>query len=135
MLSSDHYPDTIKTGEHLSVEYRVRIGRVPIAMTTVAQKLCPLCTFEAPTVTIVLSHLRAVHSSDPHFRVTCGLDGCLTTSSSFSALYSHIYRHHPGIVKKRKESFPASSQETGGLNSQSRLDTGSDLTGTVVHCK
>ena len=23
-------------------------------MTTVAQKLCPLCTFEAPTVTIVL---------------------------------------------------------------------------------
>ena len=108
-------------------------------MTTVAQKSCPLCTFEAPAVTILLSHLRTVHFSDPRFRVTCGLDGCLTTSKSFSALYSHIYRHHPHIVKKRKESFPAYSQTeneaSGTIPSRSRLDTGSDLdlmTGTVA---
>lgn len=65
--------------------------------------VCPLCTFEAPDVTIILSHLRTVHSNDPHFIVSCGLDGCTTTSRSFSALYSHIYRRHPDIIKKRKE--------------------------------
>ena len=71
---------------------------------TVAQRVCPMCTsFESPSVSTVLSHLRTVHSNDPKFCVTCGLDGCATTSKSFSALYSHIYRRHPGIVKKRRQ--------------------------------
>ena len=60
---------------------------------TLALKNCPLCAFEAPEIPLVLSHLRVVHSNDPHFAVTCGLDGCVTTSKSFAALYSHIYRH------------------------------------------
>ena len=68
-----------------------------------AHKLCPLCTFEAPSVKNVMSHLHAVHSSDPNFVVICGLDGCTTTSRSFSALYSHVYRHHSDIIEKRKE--------------------------------
>lgn len=65
--------------------------------------VCPLCTFEAPDLSIVLSHLRTVHSSDSCFIVTCGLHGCTTTSRSFSALYSHIYRRHRDVIKKRKE--------------------------------
>ena len=71
-----------------------------------ALKLCPLCSFEAPSVSIILSHLRTVHASDPNFSIACGLDGCATTSKSFSALYSHVYRHHPDIIKKRKELEP-----------------------------
>ena len=51
---------------------------------------CPLCTFQFSSVGDVLSHLRLVHSSDPHFVVTCGLDGCAKSATSFSALYSHI---------------------------------------------
>ena len=70
-----------------------------------ALKLCPLCSFEAPSVSIVLSHLRTVHASDPNYCVACGLDGCAKTSKSFSALYSHVYRHHPDFVQKRKEAF------------------------------
>ena len=62
-----------------------------------------MCTFEASTVSIILRHLRTVHASDANFSVTCGLGGCRTTSKSFSALYSHIYRHHPDIIKKRAE--------------------------------
>lgn len=65
---------------------------------------CPLCnSFEYPSIPLLLSHLRTVHSNDPRFHVTCGIDGCTVTLRSFSALYSHIYRHHPnvGIVKKR----------------------------------
>lgn len=74
-----------------------------MAEIELVHKRCPLCTFEAPSVKNVLSHLRAVHSSDPNFAVTCGLNGCGTTSRSFSALYSHVYRHHSDIIEKRKE--------------------------------
>ena len=77
---------------------------------TLALKQCPLCAFEARPVPLVLSHLRMVHSSDPHFIVTCGLNGCVTTSKSFTALYSHIYRNHPDAInKKRNVSSPEQS--------------------------
>lgn len=68
---------------------------------TISEKLCHLCTFESLSVSGILGHLRRIHSSDPHFIVRCGLDGCASTFRSFSASYSHIYRHHPGVIKKR----------------------------------
>lgn len=99
--------------------------------------LCPLCTFEAPNVTIFLRHLRTVHSSDPHFIVTCGLDGCTTTSKSFSSLYSHIYRRHPDFIKKRKDPLYTTPQtlsnEATGI-SQARnvqVNESVDLTGNI----
>lgn len=52
----------------------------------------------------VLSHLRIVHSHDPHFHMACGIGGCATTSKSFSALYSHIYHKHPELISKRSKS-------------------------------
>ena len=89
---------------------------------TLALKNCPLCAFEAPEIPLVLSHLRVVHSSDPHFAVTCGLDGCVTTSKSFAALYSHIYRHHTEVIKRYKnnrsqslEQSHSSRPELGGI--------------------
>lgn len=75
---------------------------------------CPLCGyFEYPTVPMLLSHLRTVHSNDPRFHVTCGVGGCTVSSRSFSALYSHIYRHHPdvGIVKKREFALSSQAQQ------------------------
>ena len=71
---------------------------------SVAQKRCPLCSFEAPAISYILSHLRTVHSSDPRFQATCGIGGCAVTSKTFSALYSHIYHRHPEIIKRRKDS-------------------------------
>lgn len=62
---------------------------------------CPMCPFEAPTVALLLSHLRLIHSSDPHFLVRCGVEeGCTYTARTFSALYSHVYRKHklPGVI-------------------------------------
>jgi hypothetical protein len=72
-----------------------------------AEKNCPMCTFEARSLKIVLSHLRSVHSNDPRFNVMCGLEGCSSTFTTFSALYSHIYRRHPssGIVSSEKYTF------------------------------
>ena len=89
--------------------------------TAVASKICPLCSFRTLSVPGVLSHLRCVHSHDPHFLVTCGLKGCATTSRSFSALYSHIYRKHPDVITRRKPVMvhqpenPGSSQAGGEL--------------------
>ena len=52
---------------------------------------------------MVLSHLRAVHSNDPGFNVTCGIKGCAVTLKSFRSLYQHIYRKHrdSGIIERR----------------------------------
>lgn len=77
---------------------------------TLATKRCPLCTFEARAIPVVLSHLRVVHSSDPRFNVACGINGCASTSKSFPALYSHIYRHHPDIIKNWKREVVATEE-------------------------
>lgn len=80
---------------------------------------CPLCSnFQAETIHHLLSHLRIVHSNDSRFVVTCGLNGCATTSRSFPSLYSHIYRNHPGIIRKRKAvSQPSPTYRIGSGNS------------------
>ena len=72
-----------------------------LIVKTVASKRCPLCCVVAVSVGLLLSHLRLVHSSDPNFNVICGLGGCKTASRSFPALYFHIYRNHPYIIRKR----------------------------------
>ena len=74
----------------------------------------------------MLSHLHAVHTSGPNFKVACGIGGCATTSRSFSALYSHMYRHHSEIIRKRKEPLAdktRSNDESDGreLHSESGL--------------
>jgi len=71
-------------------------------MSTLQQKQCPMCSFECPSVAVLLSHLRLVHSSDPRFLVCCGINSCTVTSRSFSALYSHVYRHHSGVGIRRR---------------------------------
>ena len=66
---------------------------------------CPMsmCVFAAPSISLILSHLRLVHSSDPNFCVTCGIGGCCTTARSFSALYQHIRKKHKdaGVIQER----------------------------------
>ena len=69
---------------------------------------CPFttrCTFVAANIPLILSHLRAVHSSDPDFFATCGIDGCSSTLRSFRSLYQHIYRKHrnSGIITRRSD--------------------------------
>ena len=82
---------------------KIRAPSSEIAMAEVFA--CPICaTFEAPSLSYLLSHLRLVHANDPRFNVTCGLDGCAYTARSFSALYSHIYRRHKscGAIQSKK---------------------------------
>ena len=96
-------------------------------------KFCPLCNFVGPSIRIWLSHLRAVHSNDPHFNVMCGIDGCTTTPKSFSALYFHIYRKHPKLIASsvRLES-EGEPEDSNDLISSNDLDHLSDVEGTVA---
>ena len=56
---------------------------------------CPLCTFIAiSSIPLILSHL----TSDPNFRVDCGIDG--TFYRRFSGLYQGKHRHC-NIIRKR----------------------------------
>ena len=79
-------------------------GALPRLINSNRIKNCPLCpNFSALSLQTVISHIRIVHSNDPRFKFTCGLAGCAaTTYKSFSALYSHLYRHHSWLIKKRK---------------------------------
>ena len=78
---------------------------------------CPLCSHAATTIQGVLSHIRAFHANDPNFCVTCGLDGCATSSRSFSGFYSHIYRHHSDYITKRGTYLSSHHDDTSGHSS------------------
>lgn len=96
---------------------------------SLAMKVCPLCTFGGPSVAVVLSHLRLVHSNDPHFVVPCGLEGCATTLKSFSALYSHIYRRHNDFITKRRKDVLLTSQEEHNEANFESLSSAESLNG------
>lgn len=64
---------------------------------------CPLCEgFVVPTYRLWLSHLRHIHSHDPNFHVTCGVNSCPRTFRVFSSLYSHVYRSHRNMLERRE---------------------------------
>ena len=97
-------------------------------------KKCPMCSFEAATVRIVLSHLRIVHSSDPRFNVTCGVDGCSRTFRTFPALYSHIYRQHKTsgiIVRDRMHQRPSNTEPYEALSLVNTVDASAESQMTV----
>lgn len=63
---------------------------------------CPLCgTFSTSAYRLWLSHLGQVHRNDSSFRVMCGYHGCAETKNSYSSLYSHVYRKHSELIRKR----------------------------------
>ena len=92
-----------------------------------------MCVFEAPSVALLLSHLRLLHSNDPRFLVMCGIQpGCSYTARTYSsfiqpehipALYSHVYRKHKqaGII--------SSHSSNAGL--EVRASNATNLTGST----
>ena len=55
---------------------------------------CPLCGCFSPSLTLHVSHLRLVHSSDRSFNIVCSIRGCAETFGAFAAYNSHVYRCH-----------------------------------------
>ena len=56
---------------------------------------CPLCAeFHAPTIQLLLPHIRLVHSTQAGFCITCGLHGCQRTFRNMKTFTNHIYQFH-----------------------------------------
>ena len=91
-----------------------------------------MCSFECPSIAVLLSHLRLVHSSDPRFLVCCGINSCTVTSRSFSSLYTHVYRHHPGEGIRRRSANSFSVELSSNCESDSHEDTFQSGTG-ILH--
>ena len=85
---------------------------------------CPLCDFNSRTLPEWFSHLRLVHSSEPNFLVTCGIDGCMKTYSKFASLNSHVYRYHKGRVRGCSLPLPTRVTPTSALEVSSIEDLG-----------
>lgn len=63
--------------------------------------ICPLCPPERTVnlnmnLTDFLKHVQLFHSHQPGFSITCGLDGCLRSFSSFRSFRNHVYSYHGG---------------------------------------
>jgi hypothetical protein len=64
-------------------------------MSLTAAYHCPICpSFASDSFLPVLRHIGAVHSFDPRFSITCGIDGCQATYKNFASYKTHIYRKH-----------------------------------------
>ena len=61
--------------------------------------LCKICSsYSSHTYIKVLRHIGAVHSFDPNFTITCGLDGCIKIFSKYTSFRKHIIRNHRHIL-------------------------------------
>ena len=63
--------------------------------------ICPLCPPEMTVnlnmnLTEFLKHVQLFHSHQPSFSITCGLNGCLRSFSSFRSFRNHVYSYHGG---------------------------------------
>lgn len=66
---------------------------------------CPFCDTTTSNMSQCFSHLRSSHASDPSFQFTCGIDGCKKTYLTFSALNTHVYRHHRSKMMENSSSL------------------------------
>ena len=66
----------------------------------------PLCGYFSPNLTLHISHLLLVHSSDRSFNIVCSVRGCTETFGAFAAYNSHVYCHHRDALGL--ETFPDS---------------------------
>ena len=62
---------------------------------------CSLChSFASPNFEAVLRHIGSIHSFEPNFRITCGVDGCPRTYTSYRSYRKHILKKHGSWIKE-----------------------------------
>ena len=69
---------------------------------------CTICNrFASSTLKRVLRHIGSVHSFEPGFQVTCGIEGCTRTYSNFRSFQKHLARNHETALNRVEDSSPA----------------------------
>ena len=85
--------------------------------TTIRKYTCSICYhYSAPSFRSVLRHVGSVHSWDPNFNITCGIQGCPRVYTSYRP-----YRRH--IINE----FMEGTEEGNSLNGSSDLEIPEEL--------
>ena len=58
--------------------------------------LCPLCpdSLVSFNVSGYVKHIQVFHSHQPHFLLTCGIQGCVRTFKNFGTFRNHVSAKH-----------------------------------------
>lgn len=73
--------------------------------------VCSMChKFANPRFEPVLRHISSVHSWEPNLHLTCGIDGCPRTYSSYQCLRKHLQKQHSEFVHQENP-FSSSALE------------------------
>lgn len=56
----------------------------------------------------VLRHIGSVHSFEPNFHVSCGINDCPRTYENYHSFRKHLNRHHPECLKPSSSSTGSS---------------------------
>ena len=60
---------------------------------------CSICpSFASLNCGLKVRHIGSVHAWEPHFRVTCGIDGCIQTYTSYRRYREHIVNKHSELL-------------------------------------
>ena len=61
---------------------------------------CSICnSFGAQDYASVIRHIGSVHAWEPRFRITCGIEGCVRTYTSYRCYREHIIHKHGELVR------------------------------------
>ncbi len=74
---------------------------------------CPMCTdYSVPSFNLLLNHIGLVHANNYGFKITCGVDFCEATYTSFRRFKEHLKKKHNlpktnvGAIDNHNESGP-----------------------------
>ena len=82
-------------------------------MTTSTKKyVCSVChNFGAPSFDSVLRHIGSVHSCEPNLHLTCGIEGCPRTYTSYRCFRKHLFKSHVAFVDPPSSEQPSTPFE------------------------
>ena len=63
---------------------------------------CSIChSFASLDYTSVLQHIGSVHAWEPWFKITCGIEGCVHTYTSYRCYRDHIMNKHGKLISDK----------------------------------
>ena len=96
-------------------------------------KECTFCNFIAPTLSLWLSHVRAVHSTVEEFEIEC----CGINYNKCSSFVSHVYRKHRNELAStnvtKSGEYSNSTTDNAQDISESAVSVDATSTSTLIH--
>ena len=88
---------------------------------------CPYCIeddFFAPSESLLLDHIRLVHSQDPNFTIQCSHSGCSRTFRNFRTYQNHKLTHSPTIPTTRCEQEEVDESRFDNIDEHTEVQEG-----------